>query len=211
MIRTDSGFAERAAKTQEEADERQTRLAGRRLRGGFAAIDFAGFRRQLLAPRELMADNLRLLAHDAQHAAVALRKPPAEIIHRRFGIGADEPRVFADPRARENAGRPAIEMIALQAVPERGAHFGRLRDLGERDPALDPEAAEVGAEGVLRAHTRKDDSARTSPAWLRQREDATRTTPETCTQAARESAREAMSRFGQPITFLRWRTRSVSE
>ena len=106
-----------------------------------------------IAPLELVvADNLRLPADEPLGAAIALRKPAAEIVHGRFGIDADRRRVVTHVRPRVDAGRPAREIVALEPLPQRDADLGRRRELFERHPSLDADAAEIGSEGVALAH-----------------------------------------------------------
>src|SRR5207253_8429679 len=70
--------------------------------------------------------------------------------------------VLAHVRAREDAARPPIEIVVLEAVPEIGANFGFRGNLMQRDPALDPQPPKVRSEGFPRAHSRPEDCARRS-------------------------------------------------
>ncbi len=100
-----------------------------------------------------MSDDFRLTANQPLGAAIALRKAAAEFVDGRLGIGADDPRVLADVRPREDAGRPPLHIVALEAGPQSDAHFGLRGNLFEGNSVLDADAAQIGTKGFPGAHS----------------------------------------------------------
>ncbi len=88
-----------------------------------------------------------MLADDAFGAPVALREIAAELIHGGIGIDADGKRVLTDVGAREDADGPLAEVVPFEPFEEVPGDVGRLDDLLHRDPALQADPAEIGAEG----------------------------------------------------------------
>src|SRR5207248_6823929 len=113
--------------------------------------------------REVVADDLRLLAHQLQRAAIALRKPAAEFVDDGLGIQIDEARVLTDVGACKQAGGPPREVVVLQAVPELDGHLRLPCNRVERDAALDADPAEIRPESFPRAHDGRTDFAKTLP------------------------------------------------
>src|SRR3954470_16766444 len=96
-----------------------------------AAIARRGRRNRILPLQIAVADDRRLFLDDRQRAAVAVREPAAELVDRRFRVDADRLCVLADVGARENAVRPAGEIIPLETGPQGLAHLGGCRQLLE--------------------------------------------------------------------------------
>src|SRR5581483_253789 len=97
-------------------------------------------------------DNRRLLAHRAFDAAIALRKPPAEIVDGRVGVHANRIGIRSKVRAGVDARGPALEVVPLERLPEIDADLRRIGDLFEGDAPLDADAAKVRTESVACAH-----------------------------------------------------------
>src|SRR5262249_30295244 len=98
---------------------------------GRPAPIFTDVLRHFVAHREGMIDNRGLAADQTPDAAIAVRKPAAELVHRRVLIGGDDLRVVADERAREDAVRPTRKIVALHRCPEHLADISFRGDLLE--------------------------------------------------------------------------------
>src|SRR5712692_8690485 len=70
----------------------------------------------------------------------------------------------------------------------------------EGDPALDPDAPEIGAEGFPRAHGRLNDCARTCPPRMSRRDGVSLAKPGTYPTSDGRGPWAARSVFLQPIT-----------
>ena len=77
---------------------------------------------------EAVADQLRLRLNQPADASVADWEQPAELLEHLVLVQADGSRIVAHERAREDAGRPAAEVVPFEAVPEVGADLGDRRD-----------------------------------------------------------------------------------
>src|SRR3954453_6879675 len=144
---------------QHAADPRRERagallvLRGRCASGvAAAAIARRGRRDRVLPLQIAVADDRRLFLDDRQRAAVAGREPAAELVYLRFRVDADGLCVLADVGARENAVRPAGEIIPLETGPQRLAYLGGCRQLLEGDTALETDTSQGRSERFPLAH-----------------------------------------------------------
>lgn len=129
------------------------------------ALDRVG---NLFRPVDVVADDFGVHANETLGPAIALRIPPAELVHGCVGIDANRAGVLPNERARVEARGPAREIVALQAGPEIAGDLRRFGDLFERYTPLEAETSEVRSEGVL-AHGGLQTPARTLPARLGRR------------------------------------------
>src|SRR5439155_920237 len=125
-------------------------LVARRRLG--AAVLLNGAPDQIVLPIQGVSHDRGLLAHDALGATIALREPTTEVVDSRIGVHADFHRVRADVGARVKAGRPAREVVALQADEQVWADFRGFRDAVETDTAMYTDTSQVGSERFLFAH-----------------------------------------------------------
>src|SRR5439155_2260115 len=102
---------------------------------------------------------------------------------------------------REDAARPAIEIVVLEAVPQIRADFGFRGNLMQRNPALDAQPPKIGSECFPRAHGRPEDCARTCPPRMSRRDGVSLTEFGTCGVCRMPVRGTARSVVLQPITF----------
>ena len=93
-----------------------------------------------------MADQLTLRDDDAAGAAIALRMLPAEFIDNRVSVEADSACVVTHEGAREDPGRPARHVVALEPDPQVNTDLGRFGQRLEADPPFFPFPTKPDAE-----------------------------------------------------------------
>src|SRR5262249_2086463 len=108
-----------------------------------AALTLYDRRWDLIGPLQHMADNLGLPPYDWCRPSVTLGKPAAEFVDGRFRIDVDSHRVGAHVCAREDAGRPAGEVVALHRFPHVDTDFGLQRYAFEGDASLHADSLEI--------------------------------------------------------------------
>ena len=113
--------------------------------------------------RDVVSDERTVRLDHPLGAAVADGEQPAELVDDFVGVEADGAGVVAHERAGEDAGRPAREIVVLQAVPELRAHLGDRRDGFQRNAAALAFAPQAGSEGFPVRHGFACPAARHAP------------------------------------------------
>ena len=145
-----SGSAKRADQPHEERGERRLKRRSTCVlrRGCSSSAAIAVTVRNIVLPREAVADDCRVNPNGLFRAPIALRKPPAELVHGRIGIDPYRVCVLANVCTSKNSGRPGGDVVALETGPQFHGYFRGVGDLLERNASLEADAAEVGSVGV---------------------------------------------------------------
>jgi hypothetical protein len=118
--------------------------------------------RDILPLKVFVSHDRGVFANGAHESPVALRKPPAEIVHGCLWVGANGLGILPNVGAGEDAARPMREVVPLELVEQTRGDFGAIGDLFHRNLPLQSEAAKIGTEGVS-THTGRIAFARSLP------------------------------------------------